>query len=334
MTVSLLDVKDLKTYFFTEDGIVKAVDGVSFSLERGKTLAIVGESGSGKSVTALSILKLVSPPGRIVGGEVKFEGKDLLKLSEEELREIRGNRIALIFQDPLTALNPVFTVGDQIMEAILTHQKTSKEEARKKTVQLLEMVGIPRAKNRVNDYPHQFSGGMRQRAMIAMALSCEPDVLIADEPTTALDVTIQAQILELIKELQEKFNSATILITHDLGIVAELADNVLVMYAGKPVECGKAEEIYYNSRHPYTLGLMHSVSRLDVDKKERLKSIKGFPPNLIQIPPGCSFHPRCDFAIDICRKEIPEFLEVESGHFSACHRALERDLFVSRGYHG
>ncbi len=334
MTVSLLDVKDLKTYFFTEDGIVKAVDGVSFSLERGKTLAIVGESGSGKSVTALSILRLVSPPGRIVEGKVKFEGNDLLKLSEEELREIRGNRIALIFQDPLTALNPVFTVGDQIMEAILTHQKTSKEEARKKTVQLLEMVGIPRAKNRINDYPHQFSGGMRQRAMIAMALSCEPDVLIADEPTTALDVTIQAQILELIKELQEKFNSATILITHDLGIVAELADDVLVMYAGKPVEYGKAEEIYYNSRHPYTLGLMHSISRLDVDKKERLQSIKGFPPNLIQIPPGCSFHPRCDFAINICRKEIPEFLEVESGHLSACHRALKRDLFVSRGYHG
>ncbi|MDP3012945.1 MAG: ABC transporter ATP-binding protein [Candidatus Subteraquimicrobiales bacterium] len=328
MNELLLKIDNLKTYFYTEDGIVKAVDGVSFSINRGETLAIVGESGSGKSMTALSVLRLIpSPPGKIIAGKVIFEGKNLLELPEEKLREIRGNRIAMIFQDPLTSLNPVFTVGDQIMEAILTHQKISREEARKKTIDLLKIVGIPQAEERIKDYPHQFSGGMRQRTMIAMALSCEPDILIADEPTTALDVTIQAQILELIKNLQEKFNSATILITHDLGIVAGLADKILVMYAGKPVESGSIERIYYHSRHPYTWGLMRSVSRLDKDRKEKLPSIKGFPPSLIHPPSGCSFHPRCDFAIEICREKVPMLTVIEPGHLSACHRARQEDLF-------
>ncbi|MDO8885290.1 ABC transporter ATP-binding protein [Candidatus Oleimmundimicrobium sp.] len=322
----LLKVNNLRTYFYIRRGIVKAVDGVSFSLDRGETLAIVGESGSGKTVTALSLLKLIPvPPGKIVEGEVFFEGENILGLSEKSLQKIRGNRIAMIFQDPTTSLNPVFTIGNQIMEAILTHQKVCKKEAREKTIKLLEMVGISQAEDRLNDYPHQFSGGMRQRVMIAMALSCKPDILIADEPTTALDVTIQAQILELISSLQKKFNSATILITHDLGIVAGLADKILVMYAGRPVEYADVDSIYYNSHHPYTLGLMSSIARLDKSRKEKLQSIKGSPPSLIDVPPGCGFHPRCKFAMDICQKKVPEFIEIEPGHFSACHQVRNAD---------
>ncbi len=322
----LLEVNNLRTYFYIERGVVKAVDGVSFSIDRGETLAIVGESGSGKSVTALSLLKLIpTPPGKILEGEVFFEGENILDFSEKNLRKIRGNRIAMIFQDPTTSLNPVFTIGDQVMEAILTHQRVPKKIAREKTVKLLEMVGIPQARGRLSDYPHQFSGGMRQRVMIAMALSCEPDILIADEPTTALDVTIQAQILELMGNLQKEFNSATILITHDLGVVAGLADRILVMYAGKPVEYADVNSIYYLPRHPYTLSLMDSVTRLDKSRKKRLQSIKGSPPSLINIPSGCSFHPRCKFATDICHKEVPELIEIKPGHFTACHQVNNAD---------
>ena len=331
MSEDLLSVKNLKTYFYTEYGVVKAVDGVGFSLNRGQTLAIVGESGCGKSVTALSLLKLIPmPPGKILEGEVLFEDENILEFSEKDLQTIRGNRIAMIFQDPTTSLNPVFTIGNQIMEAILTHQNISKKEARERTVKLLEMVDIPNAKDRLRDYPHQFSGGMKQRVMIAMALSCGPDILIADEPTTALDVTIQAQILELISELQKKFNSATILITHDLGIVAGLADKILVMYAGKPVEYADVNSIYYQPHHPYTLGLLKSVARLDKPREEELISIQGSPPSLIDVPTGCSFHPRCEFAMNICSKKVPESIEVESGHFSACHRVMDKDIFKRR----
>ncbi|HDP69784.1 MAG TPA: ABC transporter ATP-binding protein [Actinobacteria bacterium] len=331
MSEDLLSVKNLKTYFYTEYGVVKAVDGVGFSLNRGQTLAIVGESGCGKSVTALSLLKLIPmPPGKILEGEVLFEDENILEFSEKDLQTIRGNRIAMIFQDPTTSLNPVFTIGNQIMEAILTHQNISKKEARERTVKLLEMVDIPNAKDRLHDYPHQFSGGMKQRVMIAMALSCGPDILIADEPTTALDVTIQAQILELISELQKKFNSATILITHDLGIVAGLADKILVMYAGKPVEYADVNSIYYQPHHPYTLGLLKSVARLDKPREEELISIQGSPPSLIDVPTGCSFHPRCEFAMNICSKKVPESIEVESGHFSACHRVMDKDIFKRR----
>jgi len=325
----LLGVNNLKTYFYIKCGVVKAVDGVSFSLDRGETLAIVGESGSGKSVTALSLLKLIStPPGKILEGEVLLEGENILEFSEKSLQTIRGNKIAMIFQDPTTSLNPVFTIGNQVTETILTHQNISKKEAREKTVKLLKMVGIPNARGRLYDYPHQFSGGMRQRVMIAMALSCEPDILIADEPTTALDVTTQAQILELISGLQKEVNAAIILITHDFGIVAGLADRVLVMYAGKAVEYADVDAIYYRPCHPYTLGLMKSVTRLDEPRREKLQSIKGSPPSLIDVPPGCSFHPRCEFAIDVCRKKIPKLIEIEPGHFSACHRVGKGGLEV------
>ncbi len=319
----LLDVRGLATYFWTEDGVVKAVDGVSFQVFPGERFAIVGESGSGKSVTALSVMRLVDRPGKIVAGEVFFEGRNLLELDEEEMQGVRGAKIAMVFQDPMTSLNPVFTVGHQIMEAILLHQKVSKAEARDRAIELLKEVGIPRAEERIDDYPHQFSGGMRQRAMIAMALSCQPRLLIADEPTTALDVTIQAQILELILGLSEERGTAVILITHDLGIVAGFAERLMVMYAGKVVESGSVEDIYYHSLHPYTWGLMGSLSRLDMKRKDRLEPIPGTPPSLIFLPPGCPFHPRCRYRVEQCRVETPRLLPYTDSHWVSCHLAGE-----------
>ena len=319
----LLEVKDLKTYFYTDDGIVKAVDGVNFSVESGKTIGIVGESGCGKSVTAMSILRLIpDPPGKIVNGEVLFDGKDLTKVSEDELRHIRGNDISVIFQEPMTSLNPVFTVGYQIMEALMLHQKLSEEEAKKKAVEMIKLVGIPRAEKIVDEYPHQLSGGMRQRVMIAMALSCQPKLLIADEPTTALDVTIQAQILELMNELKNKLNTSIMLITHDLGVVAEMSDHVIVMYSGKVVEDAPVDELFKNPRHPYTIGLMNSIPSL-IEEGERLESIKGAVPNPLYLPKGCYFHPRCKFATDECRNGQPELREIAPGHKVSCFRAEE-----------
>lgn len=317
---TLLEVENLKTYFFTRDGVVKAVDGVSFTLERGQTLGVVGESGSGKSVTAMSIMRLIKgPQGRVVEGSIRFKGQDVLAMDDEAVRDLRGNRIAMIFQDPMTSLNPVFRVGDQIAESLRVHKGMDKREAFERAVELLRLVGIPKAEARAKDYPHQFSGGMRQRAMIAMALACDPDILIADEPTTALDVTIQAQILELMIELQERTGTAIIMITHDLGVVADMADKVLVMYAGKPVEFGTAEEVFYEPLHPYTWGLLDSLPRHDVSEKGELVPIIGQPPSLIDVPPGCAFHPRCPYATEKCRSEVPRFRDIVGTHGSACH---------------
>jgi oligopeptide transport system ATP-binding protein len=325
----LLEVVDLKTHFFTREGVVKAVDGVSFSLDHGQSLGIVGESGSGKSVTALSILRIVAdPPGKIVGGDILYKGSSLLAMSEPEMRDIRGNRIAMIFQDPMTALNPVYRVGHQVAEPLRLHKGMSKREANLAAVEVLDSVGIPNAKERARDYPHQFSGGMRQRAMIAMALACGPDVLIADEPTTALDVTIQAQILELMQEVQARTESAIIMITHDLGVVADVADNVIVMYAGKAVEYGSASDVFYKPLHPYTWGLLHSNPRHDVEEKGRLIPIKGLPPSLIHLPEGCSFRPRCAYAQEICRTQEPPLLDVEGGHLSACHFSSQPEFLA------
>lgn len=316
----LLEVRNLSTRFTTRDGIVKAVDDVSFSLEAGKTLAIVGESGSGKSVTALSVMRLVAEPaGRIVSGQVLFKGDDVLKMSEAEVRALRGNRIAMIFQDPMTSLNPVFRVGYQIGESLVVHKGTTPKEAFERAVELLDMVGIPHARERAKEYPHQFSGGMRQRVMIAMALACDPDILIADEPTTALDVTIQAQILDLMIEMQEQTGTAIIMITHDLGVVADMADDVMVMYAGRQVEYGRSAEVFYRSRHPYTWGLFDSLPRHDVDSKGVLVPIAGQPPSLIRVPPGCAFHPRCPYVQKVCRTDLPMLAEINDGHLSACH---------------
>jgi len=317
---ALLEVKDLKTHFFTRDGVVKAVDGVSFVLEEGHTLGIVGESGSGKSVTALSLMRLIpDPPGKIVGGEILLRGESVLEMDDEQVRALRGDRIAMIFQDPMTSLNPVFRVGHQIAEALRLHKNMDKKSADARAVEMLELVGLPNAADRAKDYPHQFSGGMRQRAMIAMALACDPDILIADEPTTALDVTIQAQILELMIELQQRTKAAIIMITHDLGVVADMADNVMVMYAGKQVEYGTADDVFYRPLHPYTWGLLDSLPRHDIDEKGQLCPIIGQPPSLIDIPPGCSFHPRCPHAKDVCRTRVPELVEIEPAHLSACH---------------
>lgn len=315
----LLQVRDLKTYFYTDAGVVKAVDGVSYDLKEGETLGLVGESGCGKSVSALSILRLIAnPPGKIVGGEIFFEGKDLLKISEKEIRNIRGNHIAMIFQEPMTSLNPVLTIGLQIGEALELHRNMNKKEAREEILRLLRMVGIPDPERRIGDYPHQFSGGMRQRVMIAMALSCNPKLLIADEPTTAVDVTIQAQLLEVVKELTSRLGTAVMLITHNLGVVARHVNRMAVMYAGRIVEQGPAAEVYAHPRHPYTIGLLASVPRLDKPRKERLVPIDGQPPNLILLPPGCSFMPRCSYRMEICSKERPELRPVGDGHFTAC----------------
>ncbi|AZR73692.1 peptide ABC transporter ATP-binding protein [Anoxybacter fermentans] len=314
----LLKLEDLKTYFYTEDGVVRAIDGVNFEIYKGETLGVVGESGCGKSVTSLSIMRLIpNPPGKIVGGHIWFDGEDLLTKSEAEMRKIRGNDISMIFQEPMTSLNPVYTVGDQIAEAIILHQKVSKKEAMERAVEMLKKVGIPSPEKRVYEYPHQLSGGMRQRVMIAMALSCNPKLLIADEPTTALDVTIQAQILELMKELKEEFNTAIMLITHDLGVVAEVCDRVAVMYAGKVVEYSDVNTIFGNPRHPYTWGLLKSIPKLDSQVK-RLLTIEGVVPNPLHLPEGCKFHPRCRFATDKCRESEPEIEELSPGHSVRC----------------
>jgi oligopeptide transport system ATP-binding protein len=316
---ALLQVKNLKTQFFTQDGVVKAVDGVSFDLSEGGTLGIVGESGCGKSVTVLSVMRLIpQPPGKIVGGEVIFDGLDLVKVSDEQIRRVRGNKIAMVFQDPMTSLNPVLTINQQISEALELHLGMNKAEARKRTIELLEIVGISEAAQRVDDYPHQFSGGMRQRSMIAMALSCSPQLLIADEPTTALDVTIQAQIIELVKRLQKELGMAVIWITHDLGVVAGLCQRVIVMYAGHIIEQANIKELYSNPSHPYTLGLLGSIPRLDAVRKSKLTPIEGLPPDLIDAPPGCPFVPRCAYAIDICTQERPALRTVAPEHQIAC----------------
>jgi peptide/nickel transport system ATP-binding protein len=296
----LLDVTDLHVQFATEDGVVRAVDGVSFEVERGKVLGIVGESGSGKSVTAMTLLGLTRGVNARFEGSIEYKGQDLLKMSEAHLRRFRGNEIAMIFQDPMTAMNPVYRIGAQICEAIRTHEDVSKETARNRAVQLLRQVGIPQPEERVDDYPHQFSGGMRQRAMIAMALANNPDILIADEPTTALDVTIQAQIIELIDKLKDDFNSSVILITHDLGVVADIADDIAVMYAGRIVEYGTKRQVFYDPQHPYTWGLLGSIPRLDREKPKKLASIAGAPPSLINLPQGCKFRPRCPHAFAKC----------------------------------
>jgi len=324
MAERLLDVKGLKVRFVTEDGIVHAVDGVDFELDRGEVLGIVGESGSGKSVTAMTLLGLTRDKNTRFEGEVIYKGQNLLDLPESRLRDVRGNEIAMIFQDPMTSLNPVYTVGDQIVEAIVTHEQATKREAKRRAAELLRQVGIPNPQQRVDDYPHQFSGGMRQRAMIAMALSCNPDVLIADEPTTALDVTIQAQILELLDRLREDFDSAVILITHDLGVVAEVANDIIVMYAGRVVEHGPKRQLFYDPQHPYTWGLLGSIPRLDRPKPKKLHSIEGTPPSLINLPRGCKFRPRCPHAFEKCQEEPELKRRVEdAGHLDRCWLSVE-----------
>jgi oligopeptide/dipeptide ABC transporter ATP-binding protein len=316
----LIRVKDLRTSFFTPEGEVRAIDGVSFAIDEGKTLGLVGESGCGKSVTSLSIMRLIpSPPGKIVGGEILYRGRDLLKLNNEEMRKIRGNEISMIFQEPMTSLNPVFTVGNQIGEAIRLHQGLSKKQTREKTIEMLRLVKIADPESRVDSYPHQLSGGMRQRVMIAMALSCNPSLLIADEPTTALDVTIQAQILELMKELQQKIGMALLLITHDLGVVAEQADEVAIMYAGKIVERASAPAIFARPFHPYTVGLLNSLPGTGEKKKKRLDAIPGMVPSPLHLPSGCRFRDRCPKAASLCAEAEPQLIEKEPHHVVACH---------------
>ena len=315
----LLDVRELEVHFKTPDGIVKAVNKVSFSLNRGETLGIVGESGSGKSVTSLAIMRLIpSPPGKIAGGKVIFDGEDLLDYSESEMRKLRGNRIAMIFQDPMTSLNPVLRIGRQMTESLQLHMGMTASQARNRAIDLLNMVGIPSPANRLDDYPHQFSGGMRQRVMIAMGLSCNPELLIADEPTTALDVTIQAQILELINRLKDETGTAIIFITHDLGVVAGMADRVIVMYAGRVVEHAPTHELYKNPRMPYTMGLLDSIPRLDEGHGQRLTPIRGLPPDLLTLKDACPFAPRCDFVQDVCHTERPPLRPVGTHHQAAC----------------
>ncbi|WP_209125779.1 ABC transporter ATP-binding protein [Alkalihalobacillus sp. BA299] len=315
----LLEVKGLKTHFFIDDGkVAKAVDGVDFEIQKGETLALVGESGSGKSITSLSIMQLIqSPPGKIVAGSIKLDGKDLLKLSEKEMTSVRGNEIGMIFQEPMTSLNPVFTIGNQIAEPLMKHKKMKKKEAYAKAVELLKLVGFPRAEAIVNEYPHQLSGGMRQRAMIAIALSCKPKLLIADEPTTALDVTIQAQILDLMIDMKEEFGSSILMITHDLGVVAETADRVIVMYGGQIVEEADVKELFTNPKHPYTVGLLNSMPQID-DDKERLEAIPGMVPPAHNFPIGCRFAPRCKHAMDKCTNDVPELYEAGPGHKVRC----------------
>ena len=336
MPEPLLEVKDLKVHFNTDDGLVKAVDGVSYSIEPGQTLGIVAESGSGKSVSSLTVMGLISPQEATISGEVIFQGQDLLKLPADEMRTIRGDKISMIFQDPMTSLHPFYRVGDQIAEAILEHQKISKKEASAQAVDMLGKVNIPKPEDRAKQFPHEFSGGMRQRAMIAMALSLNPDLLIADEPTTALDVTVQAQILDLIDRLKDEFNAAVIIITHDLGVVAEHCDDIQVMYGGKAVEFGNTDDIYYRPLHPYTWGLLGSIPKID-EQTDRLSPIKGLPPSLINVPPGCSFHPRCPYRFEPCNKEVPALVPVDGHHASACHlplaekeRIVQEEVLASR----
>lgn len=317
----LLEIRDLVTKFYTEQGIVHAVNGISYTLDQGESMAIVGESGSGKSVSVLSIMGLIpSPPGKVEGGQAIYNGRDILKLSRSELRHVRGREIAMIFQDPMTSLNPVLTVGLQITEALKLHLGMNDDQAQQRAVEMLQLVGIPNAEDRLSDYPHQFSGGQRQRIMIAMGLSCNPSILIADEPTTALDVTIQAQIVELVKQLQEKLGMAVIWITHDLGVVAGMVDKVAVMYAGFIVEQGPVGPVYASPRHPYTLGLLQAIPKVDVSEKQRLASIKGLPPDLRLKPDRCPFVPRCPYVIDKCREENPPLFNVGPDHAAACWR--------------
>jgi peptide/nickel transport system ATP-binding protein len=323
---AFLEVRDLRIHFPTDDGLVKSVDGLSFTLERGRTLGIVGESGSGKSVTSLGLLGLHNRRNAKVSGEIWLDGQEVVGSTPEQVRRMRGRKMAMIFQDPLSSMHPLYSVGAQIIEAYRIHNDVSKEVARKHAIDMLGRVGIPQPDRRVDDYPHQFSGGMRQRAMIAMALACDPELLIADEPTTALDVTVQAQILDLIRDLQEEFDSAVIMITHDLGVVAELSDDILVMYGGRCVEYGSAEDIFHRPEHPYTWGLLGSMPRLDRDRSERLLPIKGSPPSLINVPAGCAFSPRCAYAeLNQGRSETerPELREIAPGHRVACHLARE-----------
>ena len=324
MSEIILRVEDLKTYFHTDGGLVKAVNGVSFEIEKGKTLGIVGESGCGKSISSLSIMGLLEiPPAEIAGGQIIFEGEDLLKKSEEEMRRIRGRKIAMIFQEPMTSLNPVYTVGQQIMEAILLHEKVSKSEAKRRGIEMLKMVRIPLAEKRFDEYPHQLSGGMRQRVMIAMALCCSPELLICDEPTTALDVTIQAQILELINDLKRETGTSVMMITHDLGVIAEVADDVMVMYAGRVVEHATCDQIFEKPMHPYTHGLMNCIPRLDGDDTKELSVIKGMVPSFDEMPAGCAFCPRCPEARPICESEMPDLVETE-GRRVRCFKYTSR----------
>jgi peptide/nickel transport system ATP-binding protein len=320
---AFLDVRDLRVHFPTDDGLVKSVDGLSFGVDRGRTLGIVGESGSGKSVTSMSVMGLHKRGTANISGEILLDGANLIEASAEDVRRMRGKRMAMIFQDPLSAMHPYYTVGNQIIEAYRIHNDVSKKKARAHAVEMLDRVGIPEPHRRVDAYPHQYSGGMRQRAMIAMALSCDPDLLIADEPTTALDVTVQAQILDLIRDLQREFNSAVVIITHDLGVVAELADDILVMYAGRAVEYGTAEQIFNDPEHPYTWGLLGSMPRIDRERSARLIPIKGTPPSLINVPNGCAFHPRCRFEPNtngLAKRERPDLLPTGGAdHFVACH---------------
>jgi len=331
MAEPLLDVRDLKVYFDTADGIVKAVDGITFALEPGERLGVVGESGSGKSVGFLTVMGLITRKTAIIQGEVFFRGVNLLDLSLDDLRKIRGSEMGMVFQDPMSSLHPFYKVGSQIAEAVLAHEDVSRSDAMTRAIDMLARVGIPKPEERARQFPHEFSGGMRQRAMIAMALCLNPDLLICDEPTTALDVTVQAQILDLVDRMRDEFQTAVVMITHDLGVVAEHTDRVQVMYAGKIVERGTRDHIYHGSHHPYTWGLMQSISRLD-EKQDRLKPIKGAPPSLINVPSGCSFHPRCPYVMEVCKTDVPELVEEEYGHASACHLTIEekRRIFSSQ----
>ncbi len=324
MNEKILDVQDLRTYFFTEAGVVRAVEGVTFDVRKGETLGLVGESGSGKTVTALSVLRIVPRPGRIVGGKIVFNRQDILERPEEEMRRIRGKRIAMIFQDPTSSLNPVFSIERQLTEIIMLHQGVTKKEARNRAIELLNTVGIPEAEARIKEYPHQFSGGMKQRVAVARALSCEPELLFADEPTTNLDVTIQAQVLDLMRELKKKFGMSMVLITHDMGIIADMADRVTVLYAGGVCETAETPTLYKSPRHPYTDALLGAVPRLDMRKE--LEVIPGNIPNLIEPPLGCRFHPRCKYAESVCSQKVPTLEEAEPGHIVACHRWRELRL--------
>ncbi len=323
--MSLLSVKNLRTSFFTPSGEVKAVNGVSYEVERGKVLGIVGESGSGKSVSAYSVLQILANPGKIVGGSIELEGEELVGIKEKGMAKIRGNKISIIFQDPMTSLNPVFTIGDQLMEAIMLHTDRNRKEAKERAIEMLKLVGVNEPQKRIKQYPHEFSGGMRQRVMIAMALACEPDILIADEPTTALDVTIQAQILDLMKDLQKKLGMAIILITHDLGVVAEMCDEVIVMYAGQICERGTAEEIFYNPKHEYTLGLMRSIPTVS-DEKTKLQPIGGNAVDLLNLPPGCPFAPRCDAAMKVCLEVNPKLICEGGTHYARCWNHVKKNI--------